>query len=74
VRAFVQFYLSPDSARYVAGVGYVPLPERSLLSEVARFQKEVTGSALGGHGSVTGVPLTSFDDDEKARMRDALAR
>jgi phosphate transport system substrate-binding protein len=74
VSAFVRFYLSPESARYVTGVGYVSLPNSSLLSQVSRFQKGVTGSALGAHGSVTGIPLTSFDDDEKARMRDALAR
>ncbi len=74
VSAFVRFYLSPESARYVTGVGYVSLTNSSLLSQVSRFQKGVTGSALGAHGSVTGIPLTSFDDDEKARMRDALAR
>lgn len=74
VSAFVQFYLSPESTKYVTNVGYVPLPTRSLLAQVARFQKGVTGSALGGRGSVTGVPLTSFDDDEKDRMRSALAQ
>ena len=74
VSAFIQFYLSPDNTKYVSAVGYVPLPNRALLAQVARFQKGVTGSALGGRGSVTGVPLTSFDDDEKDRMRSALAQ
>jgi phosphate transport system substrate-binding protein len=76
VSAFVQFYLSPESAQYVTGVGYVPLPNRSLLSQVARFQKGVTGSALGGHGSVKGVALDAFDqmNKEEERVQDALAR
>lgn len=74
VRRFTEFYLSPEGARHVTEVGYVPLPPGALLRQAARFKKGVTGSALGGVGSVTGVPLTSFDDDEKARMRDALAR
>lgn len=74
VRRFTEFYLSPDGAKHVAEVGYVPLPPSALVRQAARFEKGVTGSALGGAGSVTGVPLTSFDDDEKDRMRDALAR
>lgn len=76
VSAFVQFYLLPESAQYVTAVGYVPLPARSLLSQAARFQKGVTGSALGGHGSVKGVALNAFDEQEKEedRVRSALVR
>jgi phosphate transport system substrate-binding protein len=74
VRRFTEFYLSPEGARHVTEVGYVALPPSALVRQAARFEKGVTGSALGGRGSVTGVPLTSFDDDEKERMRDALAR
>jgi phosphate transport system substrate-binding protein len=76
VSAFVQFYLSPDSAQYVTGVGYVPLPTRSSLLQIARFQKGVTGSALGGHGSVKGVALDAFDEmeKEKERVQNALVQ
>jgi phosphate transport system substrate-binding protein len=74
VKAFTRFYLAPENTKYVTKVGYVPLPLTALTAQAARFEKGVTGSVLGGHGSVTGVPLTSFDDDEKERMRDALAR
>jgi phosphate transport system substrate-binding protein len=74
VKAFARFYLAPENAKYVTQVGYVPLPLTALAAQAARVEKGVTGSALGGHGSVTGVPLTSFDDDEKERMRDALSR
>jgi len=73
VSAFVQFYLSPDSAKYVTQVGYVPLPNRSLLAQAARFQKGVTGSAFGGHGSVKGVALDPFKEWEKERDRDSSA-
>lgn len=69
VDAFTDFYLSPDSTSYVTKVGYVPLPTRALLAQIARFQKRVTGSALGGHGSVTGVAVNAFDEDEKERER-----
>jgi len=74
VKAFTRFYLAPENTKYVTKVGYVPLPLTALTAQAARLEKGVTGSVLGGHGSVTGVPLTSFDDDEKERMRDALAR
>jgi phosphate transport system substrate-binding protein len=76
VSAFVQFYLSPDSAHYVSSVGYVPLPNSSLLSQLARFQKGVTGSALGGHGSVKNVDVDAFDQMEKEheRVQNALVQ
>jgi phosphate transport system substrate-binding protein len=74
VKAFIHFLLSPDSVKYVAGVGYVPLPVRSLGPQIARFDKGVTGSALGGRGSVVGVGMYSFDEDERERVRNALVR
>ncbi len=69
VKAFTRFFLTPDSMRYVSKVGYVPLPIAALAREAARFEKGVTGSALGGHGSVTGVQLNAFDTEEKERDR-----
>jgi phosphate transport system substrate-binding protein len=76
VDAFTNFYLSPDSTGYVTRIGYVPLPTRALIAQLGRFEKRATGSMLGGHGSVTGVALNSFDDEEKERdrIRDALVQ
>jgi phosphate transport system substrate-binding protein len=69
VKAFIRFNLAPDSTQYVTNVGYVPLPAAALVTQASRFDKGVTGSALGGHGSVTGVTLNAFDEDEKERDR-----
>jgi phosphate transport system substrate-binding protein len=69
VKAFVRFNLASDSTQYVTNVGYVPLPTAALVTQASRFDKGVTGSALGGHGSVTGVALNAFDEDEKERNR-----
>lgn len=69
VKAFTHFYLAPESTKYVTKVGYVPLPNAALVTQAARFEKGVTGSALGGRGSVTGVALNAFDDEEKERDR-----
>lgn len=76
VRAFTHFYLSPDSVKYVKKVGYVPLPVTSLVTQRSRFDAGTTGSAMGGHGSVTGVGLNAFDQEEKQRdrIRDQLVQ
>jgi phosphate transport system substrate-binding protein len=69
VKTFTRFYLAPESTKYVSKVGYVPLPTAALFMQASRFEKGVTGSALGGHGSVTGVKLNAFDEEEKERDR-----
>jgi len=74
VKAFMRFYLAPDNAKYVTKVGYVPLPNSSLVAQASRFEKGVTGSALGGHGAVVGVSLYSFDEKEMDRIRSQLAQ
>ncbi|MGA8706597.1 MAG: PstS family phosphate ABC transporter substrate-binding protein [Steroidobacteraceae bacterium] len=76
VNSFIRFYLSPTSAQYVSSVGYVPLPAAALVTQASRFEKGTTGSTLGGHGSVTGVALNDFDDEERQRdrVRDALVQ
>ncbi len=75
VKAFARFYLAPENSKLVADIGYVPLPTPSLVSQAARFDKGVTGSALGGKGSVTGITFNWFDDDqERDRVRSDLAR
>ena len=69
VKAFTRFFLAPESTKYVTKVGYVPLPTAALVTQASHFEKGVTGSALGGHGSVTGVKLNAFDEEEKERDR-----
>ena len=61
--------VAPESTKIVTDVGYVPLPTPALVSQAARFDKGVTGSVLGGHGSITGVKLDTFDNWEKERDR-----
>jgi phosphate transport system substrate-binding protein len=74
VHAFTRFYLTPASTSYVAQVGYVPLPAAALTTQASRFEKGVKGSALGGHGAVTGVGLYSFDEEERERIRNQLVQ
>lgn len=76
VQAFTRFYLSTDSTQYVTNIGYVPLPTAALIRQTSRFMSGARGSALGAHGSVTGVALDAFDQEEKERdrIRDALVQ
>jgi len=53
---------------------YVPLPPAALTARSARFEKGVAGSALGGHGSVTGVKFHVFDDDDEERNKALLVQ
>lgn len=69
VKAFIRLYLALESRDIVTKVGYVPLPIVALFAQASRFEKGVTGSALGGRGSVIGVALHAFDDEEKDRER-----
>jgi phosphate transport system substrate-binding protein len=69
VKAFTHFYLAPGSRQIVSDIGNMPLPAAALVTQAARFDQGVTGSALGGHGSVTGVQLDAFDQMEKERDR-----
>ena len=69
VKAFARFYLAPESTQYVTRVGYVPLPSAALKVQVSRFDKGVTGSVFGGIGSVIGVKLESFEDEEKVKAQ-----
>ena len=75
VRAFALYYLSPGSTEYIQQVGYVPLPPATLAAQAGRFKKGLTGSVLGGKGSVTGLTFTWFDDDkERDRTRSELVQ
>ena len=65
VRAFTRFYLAPESTKYVTKVGYVPLPTAALVTQASRFEKGVTGSALG---------RPRFSHRELPRMRSTRKR
>ena len=69
VKAFVRFYLAPENTQYVTRVGYVPLPTGALKVQISRFDQGVTGSVFGGLGSVIGVKLDSFEDEEKIKAQ-----
>ncbi len=74
VKAFTHFYLAPENSKYVTTIGYVPMPNSALAAQAARFEKGVTGSSLGGHGSVIGVSRYAFDEDERERIRNELVQ
>ena len=71
-KAFAEFYVAPENARHVEGVGYVALPPATLLSVARRLDQNVTGSIFGGQGSVLGVTAETFQDDDK--LKSALVR
>ena len=72
VRAFVHLYLSMRSAGTVRNVGYVPLPAAALTVQTSRFENGVTGSALGGHGSVIDVVYGWFNTDAQQKLKAQL--
>jgi phosphate transport system substrate-binding protein len=67
VSALAQFYVAPESARFSLEAGYMPLPTVTLLSVGRRLDQGVTGSVFGGHGSVLGVTVAAFDDEDKIK-------
>lgn len=72
VARFAHFYVAPENAKIVSGVGYVPLSPVSLLAADSRLARGVVGSALGAHGSVIGVRLDGFEDED--RVQSALVQ
>lgn len=73
VASFARFLVAPDNAQQVRDVGYVPLPRVGLLAASSRLARGVLGSALGAHGSVVGVRLDSFRDEEE-KVKSALVQ
>lgn len=55
VKAFTNFYLSPENAKLVVQVGYVPLPNITLKAANSRFNQGTIGTAFEGKGAVIGV-------------------
>lgn len=74
VRDFVQLYLNLSSAETVSKVGYVPLPPAAVTAQNLRFEKGVTGSAFGGHGSVLDVVHGWFNADEEEKVKAQLVQ
>jgi len=72
VRALAHFYVDPEHARYVHEAGYAPLPPATLLSVARRLDLGVTGSIFSGRGSVLGVTVEAFRDDD--RIKNALVQ
>lgn len=74
VKAFARLFLAPDSSQRITQVGYVPLPISAQIVQTARLEKGITGSALGGHGSVLGVKLDWFNVDEEEKVKAQLVQ
>ncbi|HAG83056.1 MAG TPA: phosphate-binding protein, partial [Cyanobacteria bacterium UBA12227] len=55
VKAFTNFYLTPENANLVLQVGDVPLPNITLRGAKSRLSQGRTGTVFGGRGSVIGV-------------------
>jgi phosphate transport system substrate-binding protein len=66
-RAFAKFYVDPDNSAIVRDTGYVPLPTVALLFAGRRLDKNITGTVLGGHGSVLGVTAEIFENEDKIK-------
>jgi hypothetical protein len=63
-----------SGASIVSTVGYVPLPPTALTVQSSRFENGVTGSALGGHGSVTDIVYGWFNRDEDEKVKAQLVQ
>jgi len=72
IKAFVHFYLSPESTVNVTKIGYVPLPTASLAEQTQRFDEGVLGSGLGGHGSVLGLNLDWSNPEDQEKVKNEL--
>ena len=72
VGRLAHYYVAPESARFSLEVGYLPLPTVTLLSVARRLDQGVTGSMFGNRGSVLGVTVDTFADDD--RVKNALVR
>ena len=73
VLAFARSFFAPQSAASIETIGYMPLPASAQQAELARLNSGVTGSALGGHGSVLNVRPERFNMDED-RLQSALVQ
>lgn len=65
VKAFTNFYLSPENAKLVLQVGYVPLPDLTLRAANSRFNRGMTGSVFEGTGSAIGLGQQELQEKEQ---------
>ncbi len=56
IKRFIDFYMK-NSGKLSKEVGYIALPEKAYELGLKRFEKRVTGSVFGGHGSQVGVKI-----------------
>lgn len=66
VQKLIRFYLTAGQP-LVSEVGYVPLPEAGYKLVAERFERRITGSLFGGHGSQVGVSVESLLRAEQTR-------
>jgi phosphate transport system substrate-binding protein len=72
VGRLAHYYVAPENARFSLEAGYMPLPTVTLLSVAKRLDHGVTGSMFGNRGSVLGVTVDTFVDDDS--VQNALVR
>jgi phosphate transport system substrate-binding protein len=72
VAQLAHYFVAPESARFSLELGYMPLPTVTLLSVAKRLDQGVTGSVFGNRGSVLGVTVDTFADEDK--VKSALVR
>jgi phosphate transport system substrate-binding protein len=56
VKGFIDFYLK-NAAHLSKEVGYIALPPAAYELGLRRFERGITGSVFGGHGSQVGVKI-----------------
>lgn len=56
VKRFIEFYMK-NGGKLAREVGYIALPDKAYELALRRFEKGVTGSVFGGHGSQVGVKI-----------------
>jgi len=56
VKRFIEFYMK-NGGKLAREVGYIALPDKAYELALRRFEKGVTGSVFGGHGSQVGVKV-----------------
>lgn len=64
VKRFIDFYMK-NSASLSKEVGYIALPQKAYELALKRFEKRITGSVFGGHGSQVGVKIEELLQKEQ---------
>ncbi|MBI5681654.1 MAG: PstS family phosphate ABC transporter substrate-binding protein [Deltaproteobacteria bacterium] len=64
VKRFIDFYMK-NSGSLSKEVGYIALPSKAYELALKRFEKRITGSVFGGHGSQVGVKIEELLQKEQ---------